>query len=156
VFLHPLIIEQLERLVSQVEALQKKDPAGYVSKNATKRLAAISKLYLNDVPQDPSASKFRQGDTLGASYKHWFRAKFLQQYRLFFRYDDKSKIIVYVWVNDEETKRAYNSKDDAYRVFGKMLSSGHPPDKWEDLLAQSAKASGPLNKLLDRVGAILE
>nr|WP_232465207.1 type II toxin-antitoxin system YhaV family toxin [Oleiphilus messinensis] len=31
-------------------------------------------------------------------------------------------------MNDEKTKRAYDSKTDAYRVFEKMLSSGRPPD----------------------------
>lgn len=35
------------------------------------------------------------------------------------------------WVNAEDSKRAYESRDDAYRVFRKMLDSGHPPDDWE-------------------------
>ncbi|WP_370317525.1 type II toxin-antitoxin system YhaV family toxin, partial [Pseudoalteromonas sp.] len=66
--------------------------------------------------------------------KHWFRAKFFQQYRLFFRYHLGSKIIVYAWVNDENNKRAYGSKTDAYKVFEKMLNSGHPPEGWNELL----------------------
>lgn len=36
---------------------------------------------------------------------HWFRAKFFQQYRRFFRYHQASKIIVYAWVNIEATLR---------------------------------------------------
>lgn len=48
---------------------------------------------------------------------HWFRAKFFQQYRLFFCYHQASKIIVYAWVNIEATLRAYDSKTDAYQVF---------------------------------------
>ena len=52
-------------------------------------------------------------------------------------------MIVYAWVNDEETKRAYESADDAYRVFRKMLGSGHPPGDWDRLLAEaSAQVSG--------------
>jgi toxin YhaV len=39
-------------------------------------------------------------------------------------------------VNDEDTRRAYESADDAYRVFRKMLDSGHPPGDWEELLTQ--------------------
>jgi toxin YhaV len=46
-------------------------------------------------------------------------------------------------VNDEDTKRAYDSGDDAYRVFRKMLASGHPPDDWDQLLKES-QAVGPL------------
>jgi toxin YhaV len=40
-------------------------------------------------------------------------------------------------VNDAQTKRAYDSKTDAYRVFRRMLESGNPPDSWERLLAES-------------------
>ena len=45
--------------------------------------------------------------------------------------------IVYAWVNDEKSKRAYESKTDAYRVFKKMLDSSNPPDSWETLLEQA-------------------
>ena len=78
---------------------------------------------------------YRQGATLGDDRKHWFRAKFFQQYRLFFRFHQTSKIIVYAWVNDEDTKRAYDSNTDAYLVFKKMLDRGYPPDEWDELLA---------------------
>ena len=60
-----------------------------------------------------------------------------QQVRLFFRYHAPSRVIVFAWVNDEDTKRAYESSDDAYRVFRKMLESGHPPDDWNRLLAEA-------------------
>ena len=52
------------------------------------------------------ALEYRKGGTLGDEHKHWFRAKFFQQYRLFFRYHGPSKVIVLAWVNDEDTKRA--------------------------------------------------
>jgi toxin YhaV len=137
VFAHPLFLAQLKALTLQVEALKAKDPQGYVKKNATKRLAAIQKLAFEVIPQDPSRAEYRQGSTLGDAYKHWFRAKFFQQYRLFFRYHLQAKIIVLAWVNDEDTKRAYDSSDDAYCVFRKMLESGHPPDDWDALLGQA-------------------
>ena len=140
-FAHPLFLAQLEALAQQVEGLQQKDPTGYVKKNATKRLAAITKLAFDVIPQDPSRPEYRQGDTLGPDHKHWFRAKFFQQYRLFFRYHAASQVIVLAWVNDEDTKRAYAHSDDAYRVFARMLASGHPPDDWQQLLAQ-AQAEG--------------
>ena len=113
VFAHPLFLTQLEQLISQVEILKKKDPIGYTKKNASKRLAAINKLAFEVIPQDPMRIEYRQGATLGTDRKYWFRAKFFQQYRLFFRYHAQVKMIVYVWVNDETTKRAYESSDDA-------------------------------------------
>lgn len=141
IFAHPLFLDQLEALVRQVEALQGKDPAGYHRKNATKRLAAISKLAFDVIPQDPTRPEYRQGSTLGEAHKHWLRAKFFQQYRLFFRYHGPSKMIVFAWVNDDDTKRAYESDDDAYRVFRRMLINGHPPGDWAQLLAE-ARAHG--------------
>ncbi|MGA8096760.1 MAG: type II toxin-antitoxin system YhaV family toxin [Steroidobacteraceae bacterium] len=135
IFAHPLFLKQLEALIRQVEALQQKDPHGFVQKNATKRLAAIAKLVFENIPRDPTAAEFGQGDTLGPKYKHWFRAKFFMQYRLFLRFHVESKIVALGWVNDEDTKRAYGTKDDAYRVFS-MLAAGHPPDDWNALIKE--------------------
>ena len=144
IFAHPLFVGQFEELLTQVECLRQKNPEDYKRKNATKRLAAIAKLAFEVIPQDPSRSEYRQGTTLGDEYKHWFRAKFFQQYRLFFRYHQESKIIVFAWVNDEDSKRAYGSSTDAYRVFKKMLEGNRPPDDWENLLKE---AKGETNRL---------
>lgn len=137
IFAHPLFLAQMNALIRQVEAQRKKDPVAYLQKNTSKRLAAIQHLAFEVIPQDPTRPEYRQGSTLGNAHKHWFRAKFFQQYRLFFRYHQESKIIVYAWVNDENSKRAYESGDDAYRVFRKMLESGHPPDDWQALLKEA-------------------
>ncbi len=137
VFAHPLFLAQIEALARQVEASRLKDPVGYVNKNASKRLAAIARLAFDVVPQDPARAEYRQGGTLGDHHKHWLRAKFFQQYRLFFRYHAASKVIVFAWVNDTDSRRAYESSDDAYRVFRRMLERGHPPDDWNQLLAEA-------------------
>jgi toxin YhaV len=146
IFAHPLFLEQFEELMTQVEHLRRKDPKNYKKKNATKRLAAIAKLAFDVIPQDPTRSEYRQGTTLGDAYKHWFRAKFFQQYRLFFRYHQESKIILIAWVNDENSRRSYESNTDAYRIFRKMLESGHPPDDWNDLLKEAKSAINRLRK----------
>lgn len=155
IFAHPLFLEQFEELVTQVEHLRRKDSKNYKNKNATKRLAAIAKLAFDVIPQDPTRREYRQGTTLGDDYKHWFRAKFFQRYRLFFRYHQESKIILLAWVNDENSKRSYESNTDAYRVFRKMLESGHPPDDWNDLFKEAKSAMNRLQKAADfiEVGA---
>lgn len=137
IFAHPLFLSQLEALMKEVEDLRAKNPLGYTKKNATKRLSAINKLAFDVIAQDPTRPEYRQGNALGDEHKHWFRAKFFQQYRLFFRFHEPSKVIVLAWVNDDDTKRAYESNDDAYRVFRKMLSSGAPPNDWGQLLAEA-------------------
>lgn len=148
IFAHPLFLDQIEDLEKQVKKLRQKDPINYLKKNPTKRLAAISKLAFDVIPQDPSLPDYRQGSTLGDNHKHWFRAKFFQQYRLFFRYHAESKIIVYAWVNDEKNKRAYNSKTDAYKVFEKMLANGHPPRNWEELFEEAKADSKRFEEIL--------
>jgi toxin YhaV len=139
IFAHPLFLEQVETLGKEVERLRAKDPRGYTKKNAAKRLAAVLYLAFEAIPQDPTRHEYRQGVTLGPENRHWFRAKFFQQYRLFFRYHSESKILVLAWVNDQDTLRAYESDQDAYLVFKKMLGSGHPPNDWTSLL-EEAKA----------------
>jgi toxin YhaV len=123
VYAHPLFLDQLEALISEVEKLH--------------CLAAIVQLMLHHIPQDPSRKEYRQGSTLGSAHRHWRRAKFFQQYRLFFRFHATSRVVVLGWVNDTATKRAYGSRTDAYRVFQAMLDSGHPPNDWDELLQEA-------------------
>ncbi len=179
IYAHPLFLDQFEELITTVENLRQKNPETYRSKNATKRLAAIAKLAFEIIPADPTRREYRQGSTLGEDYKHWFRAKFFQrciklcdvndpappsgvyprmgtrerapreQYRLFFRYHQRSKIIVYAWINDDKSKRAYESKTDAYRVFQKMLNSGNPPDNWHSLLQEAQGEKERLAKAIE-------
>lgn len=77
IFAHPMFLAQIEVLVRQVEALKQKNP---------------------------TRPEYRQGTTLGDDHKHWFRAKFFQQNRLFFRYHATGHVIVFAWVNDVGTR----------------------------------------------------
>ena len=147
IYAHPLFLQELEAQAQKVEVLRKKDPKGSKQKNATKRLAAIHKLAFTDIPEDPAKAEYRQGGTLGEEDTHWFRAKFFQQYRLFFRFHAASKLLVLAWVNDEETKRTYKSNPDAYETFRKMLDKGRPPDSWGSLLKEARAKVARLQKV---------
>lgn len=95
------------------------DKSDFERKDAPKRLKAIRKLMFAVVPRNPAAPEYRQGKNTA-----WCRAKFFQQYRLFFRFHTQAKVIVFAWVNDDKTKRAYGSQTDAYRVFGTCFAAG--------------------------------
>jgi toxin YhaV len=136
-YLHPLLHDQLIRLIEQVEALAKKNPAAYKEEAATKLLATINRLIREIIPRDPNAPEFRQGNTLGKDNRHWFRAKFHRRYRLFYRFATKEKVIIYAWLNDEKTLRKAGSKTDPYNVFRRMLEAGDPPGSIADLLQRS-------------------
>jgi toxin YhaV len=152
VYAHPLFLDQLDALTLAVDRARRKDPTAYVNGRDAKMLAAVLKLAFEDIPADPAHKRFEQGETLGADRKHWRRAKFYQQYRLFFRFSTAAKVIVLAWVNDEQTKRAYGNRTDAYATFAKMLKSGHPPDDWNTLLkaAQAQSASARLTAILPK------
>ena len=141
IYAHPVFLDQLEGLIKEVEERKKRDPKNWHKKNSAKRLAAIFKLVTEAIPMDPGASAYRQGGTLGDDRKHWFRAKFFQQYRPLYRFNSEAKIIVLAWVNDEKTLRAYGSKTDAYATFKGMLDGGNPPDSFYALMKEAVKSA---------------
>ena len=53
------------------------------------------------------------------------------------------KIIVFVWLNDEDTLRKSDARTDVYAVFRKMLESGKVPNDFGELLAKAAATPGP-------------
>jgi toxin YhaV len=130
----PHFVSALNELLTQIEKSRSKNPNPQSHSFAEKKLAAIKKLIESEIARDPKDPKFLLGHTLGPEYAVWRRAKFLQQYRLFFRFDSKSKVIVLSWFTDETTRRAFESKRDAYLVFLKMLERGKPPTSWRNLL----------------------
>lgn len=129
-FAHSLLLDQLDTLGRN--ATKEAHPQG----DATKVLAWLVRAIFDEIPQDPNHKDYRQGHTLGKGNTHWFRDKYAGQYRLFFRFDSKSKIIIYAWANDEGTLRARESKNDAYAVFRSMLHGGNPPNEWADILKE--------------------
>ena len=138
-YAHPLFDAQIRRLSDQVEALAKRNPTGYREQPAAKLLATIRRYVLEIIPRDPGAREFCQGNTLGPDNRHWFRAKFHERYRLFYRFSSKERVIVYAWVNDEATLRKSGSKTDPYHVFRAMLETGDPPGSMEELLRRAAE-----------------
>jgi toxin YhaV len=136
-YVHPLFHGQLIDLVEQVEGLADKNPAAYKEAAATKLLAMINRLIREIIPRDPNAPEFRQGNTLGKDNRHWFRAKFHQSHRLFYRFATKEKVIIYACLNDEKTLRKAGSKTDPYSVFRGMLEAGDPPGSIADSLQRS-------------------
>ncbi|MFU8877333.1 MAG: type II toxin-antitoxin system YhaV family toxin [Wenzhouxiangellaceae bacterium] len=134
---HDGIVEQLQKLHEASERARSKDPKGYQGNANVRLFRALTQLMLEVVPSDPGRDEYRQGNTLGPAFRHWRRAKIGRRFRLFFRYDSRSRTIVFAWVNDQQTLRAVGSKSDPYVVFQKMLKRGNPPDDWKTLVKAS-------------------
>src|SRR5229473_1539552 len=145
-FQYPLFENQLKKLMEAVEELSITQPDTYREHPKAKLLATIHRTITESIPRNPNAREFRQGDTLGPDNRHWFRAKFHQRYRLFFRFSTKEKVIVYVWVNDEFTLRKAGSKTDAHAVFKSMLTAGNPPGTLEALLKRAKEMRGEVKR----------
>lgn len=134
---HDCLIEQIQKLDAAASRAKTQDPAGFESNANVKLFAALAELIFETIPSDPNREEYRQGNTMGPTFRHWRRAKIGRRFRLFFRFDSKTRIIIFAWVNDENTLRSSGAKTDPYIVFQKMLKSGHPPDDWGSLLAAS-------------------
>jgi toxin YhaV len=134
---HNCLIGQIVKLQNAAERAVINDPQNGASNSNAKLLKAISHAIFDIVPTDPSRDDYRQGNTLGSDHRQWRRIKIGQKFRLFFRYDSKSKIIIFAWINDETTLRSSGSKSDPYSVFARMLKLNNPPNEWNELLAAS-------------------
>ncbi|MBV9569729.1 MAG: type II toxin-antitoxin system YhaV family toxin [Alphaproteobacteria bacterium] len=131
---HQAILDQLAALEQASARARRNDPKNFHTNANVKLFAALSRLIFETIPADPVRAEYRQGNTLGPEYRHWFRAKFLGRFRLFFRYDTRATLIVYAWVNDERSLRQSGGRSDPYEVFRRMLKSGTPPNDWSALV----------------------
>jgi len=136
-YVHHRLEHQYRLLVEGVGVLAAKDPIGYQQQPLVKFLSVVQRLIFEMIPRNPNAAEFRQGNTLGAAHRHWFRAKFHRRYRLFYRFSSKEKVIVYAWMSDERTLRKSGSKTDPYRVFRDLLEAGDPPNTMEQLILRA-------------------
>ena len=125
---HACLAEQLQKLHAAAQRAEQQDPKGFASHANVRLFAALSKLIWDAVPSDPHREEYRQGNTMGTEFRHWRRAKIGRRFRLFFRFDSKTRIIIFAWVNDENTLRASGSKNDL-RSYLKPIDMGDPRQK---------------------------
>ena len=131
---HRCFLDQTQKLHAAAQRAHKRGDSGNANIKLFERL---SRLVLETIPSDPGAAEYRLGNTLGDEHRHWQRAKIGRRFRLFFRYDTTSGVIIYAWVNDRDTQRKAGSRTDPYEVFRKMLDRGNPPETWDELLKAS-------------------
>lgn len=134
---HERLSQQLQKLQAADHRARQQEPQGFESSANVRLFAALSKLIFDAVFSDPNRDEYRQGNTMGAAFRHWRSAKIGRRFRLSFRFDSKTRIIIFAWVNDDNTLRSLGSKSDPYTVFQRMLERGHPPYDWAALVAVS-------------------
>lgn len=98
---HDCIVEQLQKLYAAAERVQRSDPAVYESHANVKLLRALTQLIFEVVPDDPARDEYRQDRLRGPEQRHWRSKRFGGHFRLFFRYDSRSRAIIFAWVSRE-------------------------------------------------------
>ena len=94
------------------------------------------------MPANPADPVFRLGHTLGKQNGNWRRVKkgLPQRYRLFFMFaTNPLQVVIYAWLNDEDTLRKEGSRTDVYEVFKRMLERGEVPSSIDELIQGSTK-----------------
>lgn len=140
VFYYKAFAAALDELEAEVTRLATKDPKGYKAHPKTRLLASVYEVITQRVPANPEDAQFRLGKTLGSAHKYWRRVKkgLPDRYRLFFRFASKPvRLIVYAWLNDEDTLRKVGAKTDVYAAFQRMLARGEVPGDIDALLKES-------------------
>ena len=136
--------DNLTILAAACQRVRRADTQNFRSDANVEPFPRLGELMQEMIPGDPSRREYRQGYTLAEAYRHWFRVKFFGRFRLFFRYDSRSRIIVYTRVDDERSLRQRGGKSDPYEVFRRMLASGNPPNEWAALVRNSNELPGEI------------
>jgi toxin YhaV len=139
-FRHAAFRRTMDMLTAEVERLAREQPQAWQAHPKAKLLRRITDLIEAEIPHNPNAPEFALGNTLGPTHRHWRRAKLMGRFRLFFRFDSASRIIIYAWINDANTLRKAGARTDPYVVFRRRLEGGEPPDDWGVLLAEAGRA----------------
>ena len=132
--------QRLQALTQDVSRLALADPTGYKQHPQTKLLASVYRSMTVTVPANPADPVFRLGNTLGKSHGNWRRVKkgLPQRYRLFFMFaSNPLAVVIYAWLNDQDTLRKEGSRIDVYEVFKRMLERGEVPSSINELIERA-------------------
>lgn len=123
---------QYETLITSVQRLvdsKREDVASHPDVELLKSL----QLVFEEVSQDPTASQFRLGNTIGDGNWRRVKGRLPARRRLFFRFSTSDKRVIFAWLNDEDTLRKEGARTDVYAVFEAMLKRGTPPRSFPEL-----------------------
>src|SRR3546814_19627453 len=91
-YLHTLSLHDALSIYLAARRADQNDPQGFESNANVKLINALSHLMLEVVPSDPSRDEYRQGNTLGAAYRHWRRAQIGRRFRQIGRASRRARV----------------------------------------------------------------
>ena len=123
--LHPIFEQRYRSLLADVRRLNNElaSEEAYRQHPTVKLTAAVRRLVLEIVPQNPNAREF----LLRRPLQHFRRAKkrgLPPRYRLFWVVSVEASTIIFLYLNDEATLRKEGARTDPYTIFKRLVERG--------------------------------
>ena len=119
---HEIFFQRARALNDVVKTLSKKLSDEELKQHETVKLAKrVYMATLEVIPQNPNDPAYYLKDDL-KKYRRYKQG--LERYRLFFAFSTTPKIILYLYLNDQDTLRKEGSKHDPYEIFRGFVRQG--------------------------------
>ncbi|MCM0081533.1 type II toxin-antitoxin system YhaV family toxin [Geomonas sp. Red32] len=112
---HPAFAAVFDELATLVAKEKERHPESYHESPLAKLLAQVHRAIVKEIPAHPEHAEYYQGEGDGDGSRQWRRAILSGGYRLYFKHDKESNVIVYGWLSDEINLRKYRRSIEAYR-----------------------------------------
>ena len=128
---HPIFGARYTHLRAEVKRLRRTLPDDdFRVHPLVKLVAAVRRLILEIVPDDPNAAEFRLSGDLAAFRRAKGRG-LPPRYRLFWVFSQQARTIIFLYLNDETTLRKEGARSDAYKVFHDLARQGRVGQDFE-------------------------
>lgn len=137
---HPVFGDRYAALRGRVRLLKKRlTPADFAQHPEAKLVAAVRRVVLEIIPQDPNRPDFwLKGDL--AKLRRVKGHGLPDRYRLFYVFSEREKIVILLYLNDRANLRKARAKTDPYEIFSGLVRSGRIGSDFEANLAEWNKA----------------
>lgn len=117
ILFHPVFAKRFAALRNEAERLKGSlTDEQYRQHPTAKLLTGVTQLIQQQVPADPNAPDFRlKGDL--AKFRRAKGKGLPPRYRLFWVFSSKARVIIFLYLNDEDTLRKEGSPRDPYQIF---------------------------------------
>ena len=127
--IHQLLFQRIDALKIRIKELKETlDDHTYRQHPLVKFAYRVRHAMEEIIPEDPDRPDYRLTGVL-KKYRRYKQG--LQRYRLFFCFSNQPKIILYLYLNDEQHLRKEGDRNDPYEVFKKFVGQGlfsHDPE----------------------------
>lgn len=137
---HPVFGDRYAALRDEARRLKDQlEPEQWRAHPVVKLAAGIRRMVMEVVPQDALAPAFRLRGDLEA----FCRASGIAlppRYRLFWVVSPTTRVVIFLYLNDETTLREAGARTDPYQVFARMVRRGQIGPDFESNLAAWQRA----------------